>query len=390
MFNLRKCLLAVSVAGALGVACTAAASPITFASGADYDNGASQTTGVFRDFLDGVEINRGLDLGGTGHNALNFTGSDSNSSPLGRVTLYDTTPATNTVKDTFTGDMSMSADILISRYNNGKGAGLVTLFNEGVGKTGLALFLQDGGNTDGYSIKLVQQTGVGDGFNVANLSNVSLGSGIAENTWYRLTLSLDFTGPDFSIIGKVFGHTTATDPNSALGAQIVSTLTYTDTAPWTGGLSDPYEIGLVARGVGAVVDTSVTNFAFSGGGLGVSAVPEPGAGQPTRPPPLRVVDVGGLAKAATRLHLSQPALSRQIQALEAELGVALFDRVGRRVQLTSQGEDLLLRSRRLLAEADALGERARELKSGDDVVIKVLRKERGPQMRVWIVSFTMP
>lgn len=66
-----------------------------------------------------------------------------------------------------------------------------------------------------------------------------------------------------------------------------------------------------------------------------------------------IVDVGGLAKAATRLHLSQPALSRQIQALEADLGVALFDRIGRRVQLTSQGEDLLLRSRRLLAEAES-------------------------------------
>jgi S1-C subfamily serine protease len=31
----------------------------------------------------------------------------------------------------------------------------------------------------------------------------------------------------------------------------------------------------------------------------------------------------------------------------------------------------------------------RDLKSGDDVVIKVLRKERGPLRRVWIVSFTM-
>ncbi|HJZ69832.1 MAG TPA: PDZ domain-containing protein, partial [Blastocatellia bacterium] len=32
----------------------------------------------------------------------------------------------------------------------------------------------------------------------------------------------------------------------------------------------------------------------------------------------------------------------------------------------------------------------RELKSGDDVVIKVLRKERGPLRRAWIISFTMP
>ena len=84
-----------------------------------------------------------------------------------------------------------------------------------------------------------------------------------------------------------------------------------------------------------------------------------------------IVDVGGLARAATRLHLSQPALSRQIQALEADLGVALFDRIGRRVQLTSQGEDLLQRSRRLLAEAELLGERARELKSGETGILRV-------------------
>ena len=84
-----------------------------------------------------------------------------------------------------------------------------------------------------------------------------------------------------------------------------------------------------------------------------------------------IVDVGGLAKAATRLHLSQPALSRQIQALEADLGVALFDRIGRRVQLTSQGEDLLMRSRRLLAEAESLGERARELKSGETGILRI-------------------
>ena len=84
-----------------------------------------------------------------------------------------------------------------------------------------------------------------------------------------------------------------------------------------------------------------------------------------------IVDVGGFARAATRLHLSQPALSRQIHALEADLGVPLFDRVGRRVQLTSQGEDLLQRSRRLLAEAESLGERARELKSGETGILRV-------------------
>src|SRR5262245_5796035 len=84
-----------------------------------------------------------------------------------------------------------------------------------------------------------------------------------------------------------------------------------------------------------------------------------------------IADVGGFARAAGRLNVSQPALSRQIHALEAELGVPLFDRIGRRVQLTSQGEDLLRRSRRLLAEADSLGERARSLKAGQTGILRV-------------------
>jgi DNA-binding transcriptional LysR family regulator len=44
-----------------------------------------------------------------------------------------------------------------------------------------------------------------------------------------------------------------------------------------------------------------------------------------------IADVGGIARAAMHLHLSQPALSRQIHAPEAELGVPLFDGLGRRV-----------------------------------------------------------
>jgi DNA-binding transcriptional LysR family regulator len=84
-----------------------------------------------------------------------------------------------------------------------------------------------------------------------------------------------------------------------------------------------------------------------------------------------IAAAGGFARAADRLHLSQPALSRQIHALEAELGVPLFDRTGRRVQLTSEGEDLLRHSQRLLADADSLGERARSLKAGDTGILRV-------------------
>src|SRR5262249_16302679 len=72
-----------------------------------------------------------------------------------------------------------------------------------------------------------------------------------------------------------------------------------------------------------------------------------------------------------RLNLTQPAASRQIQALEAELGVLLFDRIGRRLHLTSEGEDLLGRSRRLLTEAESLSERASALRKGDTGIVRV-------------------
>ena len=84
-----------------------------------------------------------------------------------------------------------------------------------------------------------------------------------------------------------------------------------------------------------------------------------------------IAETGGVARAAARLNLSQPAASRQIQVLEADLGVQLFDRVGRRVQLTAAGEDLLRRSLRLLGEADALRERARALQSGQAGIVRI-------------------
>jgi DNA-binding transcriptional LysR family regulator len=84
-----------------------------------------------------------------------------------------------------------------------------------------------------------------------------------------------------------------------------------------------------------------------------------------------IADTGGFGRAADRLHLTQPALSRQIRALEDELGVTLFDRVGKRVRLTSEGEDLLRRSRHLLAESAALVERARALKTGRTGILRI-------------------
>jgi len=84
-----------------------------------------------------------------------------------------------------------------------------------------------------------------------------------------------------------------------------------------------------------------------------------------------VAELASFSRAAERLHLSQPALSRQIRDLEGELGVSLFDRTGRRPQLTSEGQDLLGRSRGLVIDAESLVERAATLKGGQTGILRV-------------------
>jgi DNA-binding transcriptional LysR family regulator len=60
-----------------------------------------------------------------------------------------------------------------------------------------------------------------------------------------------------------------------------------------------------------------------------------------------------VTRAAAELHIAQPALSKQISQLEQELGLALFDRVGRNVRLTEAGEALLPHVRAVLAQVEA-------------------------------------
>jgi DNA-binding transcriptional LysR family regulator len=84
-----------------------------------------------------------------------------------------------------------------------------------------------------------------------------------------------------------------------------------------------------------------------------------------------VADLGTVSAAAQRLRIAQPALSRQISDLEHELGLKLFDRAGRRLLLTSDGEQLLGHCRGLLNFADAVHEHARSLRHGDAGVLKV-------------------
>src|SRR3954465_1998683 len=59
-------------------------------------------------------------------------------------------------------------------------------------------------------------------------------------------------------------------------------------------------------------------------------------------------------RAATRLNVTQPPLTRQIQALEKSVGIQLLQRTTRSVQLTPAGRIFLRQARRLLAEAELL------------------------------------
>lgn len=84
-----------------------------------------------------------------------------------------------------------------------------------------------------------------------------------------------------------------------------------------------------------------------------------------------VAELGTVSKAALHLRIAQPALSRQISDLEQELGLKLFDRVGRRLLLSGEGEQVLSDCRGLLNYATGVGERARDLRRGDVGVLKV-------------------
>ncbi|MEU8241851.1 LysR family transcriptional regulator [Actinoplanes missouriensis] len=67
-----------------------------------------------------------------------------------------------------------------------------------------------------------------------------------------------------------------------------------------------------------------------------------------------IAEAGTVNGAATRLHITQPSVSRQLRQLERELGVDLFDLVGRRFTLSPAGRTLLPLARDVLGRADAV------------------------------------
>jgi hypothetical protein len=103
---------------------------------------------------------------------------------------------------------------------------------------------------------------------------------------------------------------------------------------WLCGVQDPFRRGAIPSG-------------YHGGGPGHAQAP--------------LLRDGGrgaeLRRAADRLHIAQPVLSRQIRSFEGELGVQLFERDSRGTRLTAAGTQLLEDARFLLAESKALRQR---------------------------------
>lgn len=81
--------------------------------------------------------------------------------------------------------------------------------------------------------------------------------------------------------------------------------------------------------------------------------------------------LGSVTLAAGRLNLTQPALSRQIQRLERDLGLPLFSRDGRALRLSPQGERLLSDAQEVLAAGRRLHESVAELRKGECGVLRV-------------------
>lgn len=72
-----------------------------------------------------------------------------------------------------------------------------------------------------------------------------------------------------------------------------------------------------------------------------------------------VAEEGSVRRAAERLHTTQPPLSRQIAALESELGARLFERRPRGMALNDRGHAFVATARRVLAAVDELKASAR-------------------------------
>ncbi len=86
---------------------------------------------------------------------------------------------------------------------------------------------------------------------------------------------------------------------------------------------------------------------------------------------LELATNGSFSKSAERLYLTQPALSRSIKSLEDELGQSLFDRVGRKNELTPFGQHILQQAQELVDAANNLKQSSKQLLTGQSGQLKL-------------------
>ena len=86
-----------------------------------------------------------------------------------------------------------------------------------------------------------------------------------------------------------------------------------------------------------------------------------------------VAEEGNISRAAKKIFLTQSALSRQIKALEDEIGQCLLERQAHSIRLTPAGEILLREARDLLLRADQMLERVRTARPGVRLRFHLLR-----------------
>lgn len=102
-----------------------------------------------------------------------------------------------------------------------------------------------------------------------------------------------------------------------------------------------------------------------------------------------VLDAGSITEAAARLHLSQPALSHQIGALERELGTPVLERLPRGVRATAVGRAILDDARASLAAAERVVRTGRAVADGGDGTLRIACAESmtagllAPVLRAW-------
>ena len=86
---------------------------------------------------------------------------------------------------------------------------------------------------------------------------------------------------------------------------------------------------------------------------------------------IQVADAGSFSKAAERMYITSVSIMNQINALEKRIGVKLFERTNQGVELTEAGRSIYRDAKQMITDSDAAIERARQIASVEQLVIRI-------------------